>query len=103
MSASVTVAISIITVPASIVTINVSPLSVGTSMPSDKSVDNTFPECTWCNNTAVNAGISSNNPCKAPSGSASNASSVGAKTVNGPSPLSVSTKSAVSSAVSKVE
>ena len=46
--------------------------------------------------------MSANNPSSTPSGNAANASSVGANTVNVPSPESVSTKFAASSAATKV-
>ena len=46
--------------------------------------------------------MSANTASSVPSGNALNASSVGANTVNGPSPLNVSTNPAVTTAVSNV-
>ena len=51
---------------------------------------------------AVSKSMSARTASNVPSGSASNAASVGANTVNGPAPFSVSTRSAAMTAVSRV-
>ena len=62
----------------------------------------TSPDTTWYSSTSVSAGMSPSRASTVPSGSFANASSVGAKTVNGPSPCSVSTRPAAPSAATSV-
>ena len=62
----------------------------------------TFPLTTWYKRISFNAGMSASNESKVPSGSLPNASSVGANTVNGPSPDSTPSNSAACKAVTNV-
>src|SRR5665811_2023804 len=57
-----------------------------------------FPDATWYVSILVSSFLSCNKLSNAPKGSFANAASVGAKTVNGPGPLSVSTRSAACTA-----
>ena len=69
----------------------------------DKSVESTLPEWTWWVRIVVKSPVgSSNNWAISPSGNNANAASVGAKTVNGPSPFNVSTNPAATTAASSV-
>lgn len=62
----------------------------------------TSPGTTWYSRMSVSVGMSSSRVSTVPSGKAAKASSVGAKTVNGPSPDSVPTRSAAVTAATKV-
>lgn len=61
-----------------------------------------FPDATWYVSILVSSFLSCNKLSNAPEGSFANAASVGAKTVNGPGPLSVSTRSAACTAFTSV-
>src|SRR4249920_2440789 len=64
--------------------------------------DVTEPATTWYRRTFLRAAGSLRRPSRVPAGSAANAASVGANTVKGPVPWSVSTRPAALTAVSKV-
>ena len=72
-----------------------SPLTAAADMPSVTADDGTAPETTWYSRMSVSAALPSTVSSAARSiPAAANASSVGAKTVNGPSPCSVVKSSA---------
>ena len=102
ISATVTIALSIITPLSLIETINSVPFNVIAIIPSDRSVESTEPDTTWWVRIAVNRSMSASTASRVPSGNASKAASVGANTVNGPSAERASTKPAAITAVSKV-
>src|SRR4051794_13726237 len=62
----------------------------------------TAPETTWYRRTFLSAAGSLSRPSSVPAGRAANAASVGANTVYGPAPSSVSTRPAALTAVSRV-
>src|SRR4051812_17707619 len=62
----------------------------------------TAPETTWYRRTFLSAAGSLRRPSSVPAGRAANAASVGANTVKGPLPWSVSTRPAALTAVSRV-
>src|SRR4249919_3649831 len=64
--------------------------------------DVTEPETTWYSRIFLSAAGSLRRPSSVPAGSAAKAASVGAKTVKGPLPWSVSTRPAALTAVSRV-
>jgi len=70
----------------------------------DNISDVTLPLATWYSNTSVNTCVLSaaSKHSRTPGFTISNASSVGAKTVNGPGPERVSTKSAAVRAATSV-
>ena len=78
-----------------------SPLTKGTG-PFDSPREKTVPETTWPNKTFCRALGSARRPSRAPDGSDANASSVGAKRVNGPAESRVETRFAASAAFTKV-
>ena len=103
ISATITFAFPIITIPSVIDTDTSPPCSVVTIMPSDKSVLNAVPDTTWFNSICVNCPVgSASNVSRTSSGIKPNASSVGANTVKGPSDASVSSKPAATIAASSV-
>ena len=99
MSATITCASLMNTLPPSKETVTSSPFSVVTS-PAVRSVDNTFAPTTWYNKMSASApvGSSSNSSTTAPK--AAKAASVGANTVNGPAPDKSSSNSAAITAAS---
>ncbi len=62
----------------------------------------TLPETTWYRRTCFRAAGSASRVSSVPAGRAAKAASVGAKTVNGPGPCSVSTNPAAVAALSRV-
>ena len=82
--------------------VNSSPFRVGTIIWSIKSPAKTFPPCTWRVKMAVNVGTSAKMPASVAESIAAKASSVGAKTVNGPSSLRAPARSAEMTADSRV-
>lgn len=100
ISAWITVASLIITT-AFTVTVTLLPCKVVMCMPLERSVERIAPETTWYRRTLVSAGVSAKS--SVPLGSASKASFVGAKTVKGPSLESTSTRSAATTASTRIE
>ena len=107
MSAVTTFAELIETVPMSSLTVTSAPLTVATfrSLAPMRSELITLPGITWYVSTAVRVSVSARS-CSAVSPRAAkalaNASSVGANTVNGPSPCKVSTNPAAWTAATRV-
>ena len=102
MSATVTVALLIITEPPMMETVTFAPLRVVISWPSESDVLRASPPTTWYVRMALSNSASARTASMVPAGSASNAASVGAKTVNGPSPLNAPARPAARTAASKV-
>ena len=97
-SASMTFA-SLIMTPSPTVKVASSPLTMVAVMPSVTSAAATDPEYTWYSRMSVKAALPSSLSSAARSiPAAVNASSVGAKTVNGPSPWRVVSSSACTTA-----
>ncbi len=84
--------------------VKVSPWSVVSTNPSDKSAEVYAPGTTWYVSTFVKSPLfsGSRRVSTVPSGNASKAEFVGANTVNGPSHLSASTRSAAVTAATSV-
>ena len=98
-SAAVTVASPTLTTPSVTVNVTSSPLYIVAVIPSVTSVDATEPTYTWYVRMSVSVALPSSLSSAAKSIPASvKAWSVGANTVNGPSPSSVATNSACVSA-----
>jgi len=96
-SAFVTVASFTFTVVPSIVMVNFAPFTVSAVIPLDKSLLRTFPLTTWYFRILVSSALLARSASAVvfkAARAAANASSVGAKTVNGPVPFNVLTKSA---------
>ena len=94
-SGVVTLASLTITDPFSTVKVTLSPLNISTERPSVTALDSTEPTNTWYVRISVSVAFSSSVLKSARLIPASvNAWSVGAKTVNGPSPSRVDTRSA---------
>ena len=102
MSAISTVASPIETVPPSTEIARLSPCTVSAESSVTTCSELTAPATTWYSRMSVNAGMSPSSDSTVPSGSFANASSVGAKTVNGPSPCNVPTRPAASRAATNV-
>src|SRR3954465_3350687 len=104
MSALVTIAPATETLPPSILTGSSLPLTVLTICPSFRSVDIALAGTTCAVRIAVSFSLFSgfSSVSTVPAGSLAKASSVGAKTVNGPGPLSVSTSPAACRAAASV-
>ena len=102
MSATVTIALSIYTLPFVIDTVTSVPNSVVAIIPFDNILDITLSPKTWCIKISVNAGMSFNKAVTVPAGKALNAASVGANKVNGPGPDNVPSKPQASMATSSV-
>merc|ERR1719266_2864434 len=95
---------SMVTAPSALVTVISSPPTVfSTVLPAGISPALTGTGNTCLKRTAVRASLSSKRPPKASAGTLANASLVGAKTVNVPSPLRVSTRPAALTAVTRVD
>ena len=93
-----------LTITTSAFTVNdrLSPFKAGATIPSVRSVDRTESETTWYVRMSASAAISSSElKFERSTPAALNASSVGAKTVNGPAPSSVATKLALASAATR--
>ena len=101
MSATVTIALFIRTLPPSKDTVMSSPFSVVT-VPAVKSVDNTFAPTTWYNKISASAPVGSSSNSSTTEPNAAKAASVGANTVNGPAPDKSSSSSAAITAASNV-
>ena len=67
-----------------------------------RSAAKNFPETTCVNKIVVSVGMSSRRASTVPAGNAAKASSVGAKTVNGPSPARAPSNSAATTAAQRV-
>src|SRR5271157_3997334 len=106
MSVFTTLALLMVTPPSLTATLAVLPSTVLTSCPSSltTSAARTLPGITWYLRMAVLLSLVSGlrRLSTVPSGSLAKASSVGARTVNGPWPLSVSTRSAALTAATRV-
>ena len=100
-SASTTFA-SLTMTPSPTVNVRSSPLTAAATRPSVTAEDGTSPATTWYRRMSVRAALPSSVSRDARSmPAAANASSVGAKTVNGPSPCSVDSSSACTTAATK--
>ena len=82
--------------------VNSSPFKVGTIIWSIKSASKTFPPWTWRVKMDVNVSMSAKTAASVAESMAAKASSVGANTVKGPSPLKVPARSAAKTASSNV-
>merc|ERR1719486_646390 len=107
-SVAITVAItpfdSMVTAPSALVTVISSPPTVlSTVLPAGISPALTETGNTCRKRTAVSASLSSKRPPKASAGTLAKASLFGAKMVNVPSPLRVSTRPAALTAVTRVD
>src|SRR5271157_2795576 len=106
MSVFTTLALLMVTPPSLTATLAVLPSTVLTSCPSSltTSAARTLPGITWYLRMAISLSLFSGlrRLSTVPSGSLAKASSVGARTVNGPWPLSVSTRSAALTAATRV-
>mmetsp|Transcript_23914 Transcript_23914/g.76925 ORF Transcript_23914/g.76925 Transcript_23914/m.76925 type:complete len:451 (+) Transcript_23914:264-1616(+) len=104
MSGIVTVASLIVTVAPSKEIVASSPLTIVTVVLPTWIADDAMavPLITWYKRTSVRPGTSAKRSVRASGSTSRNASSVGAKTVKGPGPASVSTRSAAVSAATSV-
>src|SRR5688572_4441320 len=66
------------------------------------SAETVFPDRTWYVRIEVNASLFASNDSTVPAGNFAKAASVGAKTVNGPAPCSVSARPAALTAATRV-
>ena len=102
MSATVTVALLIITEPPMMETVTFAPLRVVISWPSESDVLRASPPTTWYVRMALSNSASARTASIVPAGRAAKAASVGAKTVNGPWALKSSARPAATTAASSV-
>ena len=104
MSALTTVDAPLSLTPFFVLISNLAPLTVAADLPSIfmTSAAMTLLATTWYVRIAVSFGMSLRRLSTVPAGNLANASSVGAKTVNGPAPLRVSTSFAAVSAAASV-
>ena len=104
ISVFTTVAVTLSLTPSLVLIASAAPLTVLADWPSIDMTSEaiTFPAITWYVRIAVSLGMSFNRLSTVPAGSLEKASSVGAKTVNGPVPLSVATRFVAVSAAARV-